>query len=101
MEAFHSVPNVIILSGDRHEFAGIEFSSANADLHAVREFSTSPMSMFYIPFIRTLSQKSKDTVQRTHTKLNVTEAGTEVIEYTEEIPAEKVLKYIPTGNFKW
>lgn len=101
LEAFYSVPNVIVLSGDRHEFAGIEFSSANADLHVVREFSTSPMSMFYIPFVRTLSMHSETTVLRNHTKLNVTETGPEVITYAEEVPVEQVLKYIPIGNYKW
>ncbi|KAF9459580.1 PhoD-like phosphatase-domain-containing protein [Collybia nuda] len=99
LEAFHSVPNVIILSGDRHEFAGIEFSSVNADLHEVREFSTSPMSMFYIPFFRTLRMHSESTVQRNYTRFN--DMGTGPESYTEDIPTETVLKYIPTGNYKW
>ncbi|KAG5725346.1 hypothetical protein E4T56_gene6761 [Termitomyces sp. T112] len=36
---FHSVPNVILLSDDRHEFAAIEFTSS----YPVWEFSTSPL----------------------------------------------------------
>jgi alkaline phosphatase D len=37
LEAFQSVPNVIVISGDRHEFADIRF---NGGKHTVREFST-------------------------------------------------------------
>jgi alkaline phosphatase D len=43
------VPNVIILSGDRHEAAAASLRTT------VTEFSTSPLSMFYLP-IRTVSQ---------------------------------------------
>ena len=45
LEALFTVPNVIILSGDRHEFAAIEFNGQGASRHQVVEFSTSPMSM--------------------------------------------------------
>jgi alkaline phosphatase D len=45
LDALFTVPNVIILSGDRHEFAAIEFSGQNASSHRVLEISTSPMSM--------------------------------------------------------
>lgn len=36
-----SVPNVVVLSGDRHEFAAIEFPRGK---YVVREFSTSPLN---------------------------------------------------------
>lgn len=72
LDVFQYVPNVILLTGDRHEFASVAFRDA------VLEFSTSPLSMFYIP-IRTLAQ-----------------------EHTIDPPGEEVLlKYLPDGNHKW
>lgn len=50
LDVLEHVPNVIVLSGDRHEFAAASLRNT------VTEFSTSPMNMFYLP-IRTLSQK--------------------------------------------
>lgn len=43
------VPNMIVLSGDRHEFAAASIRTT------VTEFSTSPLSQFYLP-IRTVHQ---------------------------------------------
>ena len=88
--SFHTVPNVIIISGDRHEFAAIEFNSNDPKLHTIREFSTSPLNMFYIPFIRTMRMQSEDSFIRTST-----DGG------SEEVPYEKVLAYLPNGNSKW
>lgn len=99
LEAFHSVPNVMILSGDRHEFAAIEFNSANVDHHTVREFSTSPLSMFYVPFVRTLRMKSDALVMRK--QVNATNDTAELVSASEEVPQELVLKYLPIGNYKW
>ncbi|TDL25073.1 hypothetical protein BD410DRAFT_785858 [Rickenella mellea] len=82
LNAIQSVPNVIILSGDRHEFAAIEYSGTQP-AHPVLEFSTSPLSMFYVPFIRTLRMQSEINTER----LLVSE--------------EQVIKYIATGNYKW
>ncbi|TFK42850.1 PhoD-like phosphatase-domain-containing protein [Crucibulum laeve] len=101
LTAFHSVPNVIVLSGDRHEFAAIEFSSSNPDSHPVYEFSTSPLNMFYIPFLRTLHLQSEKMVQRPKSDVVITVNGTEAAVLIEEIPQERVLKYIPVGNTKW
>jgi len=94
LAAIHSVPNVIILSGDRHEFAAIEFVSEGAG-NKVLEISTSPLSMFYIPFIRTLRMASESTVRHLIGKNASTETS------VEELPQEHVLKYIPIGNYKW
>ncbi|KAN0061175.1 hypothetical protein ACQY0O_006910 [Thecaphora frezii] len=66
------VPNLIVLSGDRHEFA------ATSIRDTITEFSTSPLSMFYLP-IRTLSEDHG--------------AGA----WGED----KLYKYIPDGNHKW
>jgi len=68
---------VVILSGDRHEFAATSFpppkDSKWAVSATVHEFSTSPLSMFYLPF-RTYS----------------------------EIDDEDVcIKYLPDGNSKF
>ena len=87
LAAFHSVPNIVIISGDRHEFASIEFSSANPNHHLVREISTSPLSMFYIPFIHTLRPQSD---------AGFTRNGSEQV-----IPYERAVAYIPNGNSKW
>ncbi|ESK85963.1 alkaline phosphatase family protein [Moniliophthora roreri MCA 2997] len=99
LEAMHSVPNVFILSGDRHEFASIEF---NGGPHSIMEFSTSPLSMFYIPFIRTLEKESNATVTK---EFQVTEADEEgkqvIVTQYQEVPRERVVKYVAEGNHKW
>ncbi|KAH9890706.1 PhoD-like phosphatase-domain-containing protein [Cubamyces lactineus] len=101
LSAFQSVPNVIVLSGDRHEFAAIEFPAGHGG-HNVLEVSTSPMSMFYVPFIRTLKPRSEEVVNRTKEEIVINEDGTkEVVKHVEEVPREKVLKYIAEGNYKW
>lgn len=56
---------VVVLSGDRHEFAATEFrppKGAKWSRRAVvHEFSTSPLSMFYLPF-KTYAQKDDEDV---------------------------------------
>jgi alkaline phosphatase D len=68
---------VVILSGDRHEFAATSFpppvGSAWPATAAVHEFSTSPLSMFYLP-LRT---------------------------YKEVDSGDVCLKYLPDGNSKF
>ena len=101
LDAFHSVPNVILLSGDRHEFAAIEFTGEQPGHHPFWEFSTSPLSMFYIPFVRTLRLQSDITVRKNRTRVRASENGTDTDSFLEDVPVEKVIKYIPTGNYKW
>ena len=96
----HSVPNVIILSGDRHEFAAIEFNGEERD-NGVLEFSTSPLSMFYVPLIRTLKKASKETVDRSKTEIIVADGVEEAVTTQYAIPRERVLRYIASGNYKW
>ncbi|RPD59100.1 Metallo-dependent phosphatase [Lentinus tigrinus ALCF2SS1-7] len=101
LSALHTVPNVIILSGDRHEFAAIEFEAGDWG-HNVLEISTSPMSMFYVPFIRTLLPRSEEIVNKTRENVIVNEDGSkEVLQYVVEVPKERVLQYIAEGNYKW
>lgn len=68
---------MIVLSGDRHEFAATQFppppTSQWPATSAVYEFSTSPLSMFYLP-IRTYKQTDDEDV---------------------------TLKYLPDGNSKF
>ncbi|THV08076.1 Metallo-dependent phosphatase [Dendrothele bispora CBS 962.96] len=102
LEILHTVPNVYILSGDRHEFAAVEFNGKNPNSHIIREFSTSPLSMFDIPFIRTLSMKSNATGVMTTKYVQSHENGTETsLKDVVEVPRERVLRYIPRGNHKW
>ncbi|KAL1743281.1 PhoD-like phosphatase-domain-containing protein [Schizophyllum fasciatum] len=96
LELFHSVPNLIILSGDRHEFAHIEYTGTQGQ-HTFHEVSASPMNMFYIPLYHTLKSQSEETVSVTVLREGVN--GTEIVD--EEVPRERVLKYIPQGNQKW
>ncbi len=97
LNALHSVPNVIVLSGDRHEFAAIKFNAEGTG-HNLLEVSTSPLSMFYIPFVRTLRMAS-ETVVKTVKEIVQESGDMTVVE--EELPQEEVLKYIAEGNYKW
>jgi alkaline phosphatase D len=102
LSALHTVPNVYLLSGDRHEFAAIEFNPLNEEgtgAHIVREFSTSPLSMFYVPLVRTLRAASEAVVPRMRLRIVDEESPPE--EVVEEVPIERVVKYLPIGNYKW
>ena len=46
LDALATVPNVIILSGDRHEFALVEFNHLSSNDRPILEISTSPLSMY-------------------------------------------------------
>ncbi|THH31384.1 hypothetical protein EUX98_g2819 [Antrodiella citrinella] len=103
LSVLHTVPNVVVLSGDRHEFAAIEFNGETEREHRVLEVSTSPMSMFWIPLVRTLRMRSEESVVR---RMNMTTVGVDgevisVEEVAEEVPKERVVKYIPEGNYKF
>ena len=57
---------------------------------------------FYIPFVRTLLPASTGTVPRKCVYSTVHEVGNEMItEFVEQVPHERVLKYLPIGNYKW
>ncbi|KAK0523037.1 hypothetical protein OC842_006281, partial [Tilletia horrida] len=57
LDVLQYVPNVVVLSGDRHEFASVGLRQT------VTEFSTSPLSMFYLP-VRTLSEEEHQSGRR-------------------------------------
>ena len=65
----------------------------------MREFSTSPLSMFYMPLIRTLRAASDTVVPRT--RLRIIDEESPPVEVMKEVLMERVLKYLPTGNYKW
>ncbi|MCJ1287570.1 hypothetical protein MMC26_006922 [Xylographa opegraphella] len=75
-----SSTGVVVLSGDRHEFAATSFPPPRGGkwrlAATVHEFSTSPLSMFYLP-VRTY------------------------VEDEEEEPKEVCIKYLPGGNSKF
>ncbi|KAI0693874.1 PhoD-like phosphatase-domain-containing protein [Cytidiella melzeri] len=100
LNALHSVRNVIIISGDRHEFAAIKFN-AEGEGHNVLEVSTSPLSMFYIPFIRTLQMASENLVKVVKQVTSVIEGEPSTSFVEEEVAQEEVVKYIAEGNYKW
>lgn len=109
-----SLTNTIVITGDRHEFAAIEYFDG-----AIHEFSTSPMSQFYVPFIKTLSasrspmyavQKVVDDLDRATGRVDTDsevdtgegEPGEPIVDVvTEYFPEEKLMRYIPHGKFKW
>lgn len=81
IDVMQYVPNVIVLSGDRHEAAvtGLRsLSSPDVDRYPILELSTSPLNMFYVP-VRTLYQENG----------------------RGAVGQEKLLKYFPNGNHKW
>ncbi|KAF9475330.1 hypothetical protein BDN70DRAFT_814299 [Pholiota conissans] len=92
-----SVPNVVVISGDRHQFAAIEFPAPHK-AHAVLEVSTSPLSMFYIPIISAIQDRSEEFFVR---NVSIPNLEGEMVQHVQKIPRERVLKYIPKGNYKW
>ncbi|EPQ58515.1 hypothetical protein GLOTRDRAFT_91906 [Gloeophyllum trabeum ATCC 11539] len=91
LDVLHTVPNVIFLSGDRHEFAVIEFTAEHG--YPILEVSTSPLNMFYVPFIRTLKPRSEAVVRKIRTEVIVTEEGlNDTVTVVDEVPKERVIK---------
>jgi alkaline phosphatase D len=87
LDLLYYIPNVIIISGDRHEFAAIEHFGG------ILEFSTSPLNQFYFPLVRTLKQKLA--------KVREVKVGSGEEVKILKVPEEKILKYIAVGNHKW
>ncbi|KAF8334191.1 PhoD-like phosphatase-domain-containing protein [Cantharellus anzutake] len=98
LDLLEYIPNVIILSGDRHEFAAVEY------ITGAREFSirqATPLNQFYIPFFKTFDIKNGQTRKIKYVvKEEVNRSVTE-FEIVEQIPEEKILAYLPSGNHKW
>ncbi|KAJ3814294.1 PhoD-like phosphatase-domain-containing protein [Lentinula aff. lateritia] len=90
LNAMYGVPNVFVITGDRHEFAAIEFAAPTQSSFAVTEFSTSPLSMFYIPIYHTLNMQSAETFTRKVVK--------EAPSVDAPIPAPESLPAIPSDE---
>lgn len=102
LDTLHTVPNLIILTGDRHEFAAIELNGPHDWSHTIYEISTSPMNMFYVPLLRTLNMESSRFVERTNWHMSYNDDGSQSLtKDIQMLPEERVLKYIPVGNSKW
>ncbi|KAG7086714.1 hypothetical protein E1B28_002650 [Marasmius oreades] len=100
LTTLHSIPNVIVISGDRHEHAAVEFNGDGP--YVVTEFSTSPLSMFYMPLIRTLQSASNETIKKEFMTVEEDSEGRPVnVPETRDIPRERVLNYVAEGNHKW
>ena len=64
--------------------------------------SNHPTLRFYIPLVRTLLPGSAGTIARERAYPTVHEDGVKTdTEPVEQIPLERVLKYLPIGNYKW
>ena len=113
LDVLEYVPNVIVISGDRHEFAVIQLrgkilevsgvSSHIFTLSKVTEYlvcTASPLSMFALPSY-TLQKASKNLIHRPVTASVVHENGTvSTAEVIESTPEEQTLLYYPTGQHK-
>ena len=110
------MPNVIILSGDRHEAAAVELRDT------ITEFSTSPLSQFSVP-IRTFKQDHtewiKDVVRKEdlkHLYPYLVSDGKGRLSHPDSLihttvedgdyvtiskPEDRVLAYLPDGFVKW
>ena len=57
---------------------------------------------FYIPILRTLRSRSKRLAEKQVRTVEINGAGQEVVKSgVELVPEERVLKYLPLGNYKW
>lgn len=90
LSVLSTIPNAYVISGDRHEFAAIEYMGGK-----VVEFSTSPLSAAYVPIIRSLKRQSEDSI------LIQKDDSEESSISNRFVPQEKVIKYLPLGSYKW
>ncbi|EWC45291.1 hypothetical protein DRE_06018 [Drechslerella stenobrocha 248] len=85
---------VVILSGDRHEFAATSFpppqNSSYPSSATVHEFSCSPLSQFYLPF-RTYKQQDSEDVRIKYVPDGNSKFG--AIEVDSTSPDQAILKY--------
>lgn len=97
-----SVANVIILTGDRHEFAAV--ASFGRERGSVMEFSTSPLNQFYLPLYTSFDTKATTTATWTRQveRIVKSDVGEDEVQIVEEtVPEEQVLKYVREGQHKW
>jgi alkaline phosphatase D len=110
LDTLHYVPNVIVLSGDRHEFAAAalarkkteeEEASEGYTRWPVTEFSTSPLNMFcelQLSFSVGAESRSANAITQ-FVDLPIRTLSQE--HGRGATGQEKLLKYLPDGNVKW
>lgn len=90
LDVLQYVPNVVFLSGDRHEFGFIEHRGK------IPEVSISPLSGFSLASM-TLVNQSKKTFEKVYFETSLNDS---VIQLAEHIPYERRVAYLPSGNYK-
>jgi alkaline phosphatase D len=103
LSVMHTIPNLIIISGDRHEVAVVEYLPPTEGERPLLEASVSPLSQTSSPFFGWLLRKqSAETVTRVRTELQLTEEDKEeTVVIEEEVPRERLLKGLAYGNNRW
>jgi alkaline phosphatase D len=94
LDAFQSIPNIVLISGDGPEFATVQFNTPEQQ-NAIWEFTRNPRSLRYLPFQRTLHMSSAEATRK------ATFGIEEVVETENLVPREQVIKHISNGSFKW
>jgi alkaline phosphatase D len=98
--------NLIILfrpTTQRSKFPQVHSACASTPYISQFYGNPDPQSLrFYVPFIRTLLPASTEKDSRQYVRSTVREDGDEAVaEFAEQFPRERVLKYLPIGNYKW
>jgi len=93
LSALVSTPNTFVLSGDRHEFAAIQHLGSGSG--KLIELSTSPLSMFWIPFPGWLK------IRKRSKRMVLHESHMEREVKSEWLPEESVIKHVAKGHYKW
>jgi alkaline phosphatase D len=104
LAVMHTIPNLIIVSGDRHEAAIVEYTAPTPDGRIVLEVSTSPLSQMASPLRGlALRRESQEKVIRLRKKVieELDPAADHVVTVEETVPREKLLKSFGSGNYKW
>jgi hypothetical protein len=68
----------------------------------VRSSADPQRPRFYIPLVRTLLPASAGSISRKRMDPSLHEGRDEVVvKVVEQVPYERVLEYLPIGNYKW
>ena len=65
-------------------------------------FTFSPLSQFYVPYARTFwSQNARTKDVSTWVNETLEDGNVTLTEVVEKVPEERIIKYLPHGNYKW
>jgi alkaline phosphatase D len=117
LDVMQYIPNIVLLSGDRHEFAFIEhrgkipeisgklFASLSFEVTQF-DFIVGPLSMFAVNSM-TLKSASDAMMEKIYIDTKTTPDSEKVesqarvgLTVTETIPEERTIAYLPAGNYK-